>query len=220
MKEVNRMNRFSESNEMYKNQGFANRVGYGEKPAVIVIDYVNAFTDSSYKLGGNYDQQIDQLIPLLDEARKNQVPVIYTTTAYHPSMEDGGMFAKKVPSLNELILGTPAVEVDDRITPHPQDHLIVKKFASAFFGTNLSSLLTQLKVDTLIVTGCTTSGCVRASVIDANQYGYRAIIPKECVGDRNQFLHENNLFDMDVKYGDVTSVEEVIPYLKKVMVSL
>jgi nicotinamidase-related amidase len=207
------MDRFQESMEMYKQRGFSQRVGFGKSPAIIVVDFINAFTDDSYKLGGNYDQQIERLIPLLEKGREKKAPIIYTTTAYHPSFKDGGVFIKKVPALKELVLGTPAVEVDARIEPQKEDYLITKKYASSFFGTSLSSLLTSLEVDTLIITGCTTSGCIRATVIDANQNGYRPIIPMECTGDRTNLLHENNLFDMDAKYGDVTETSSVIDYL-------
>lgn len=208
------MDKFKESMEMYNERGFAKRVGFGENPAIIVVDFINAFTDATYKLGGNYDQEIEHLIPLLDKAREKSVPIIYSTTAYHPSFHDGGVFVKKVPALKELVEGTPAVEVDERIQPQKEDYLITKKYASSFFGTSLSSLLKSLNVDTLIITGCTTSGCIRATVIDANQNGYLPIIPKECTGDRNMLLHENNLFDMDAKYGDVTETKHVMVYLE------
>jgi nicotinamidase-related amidase len=123
------------------------------------------------------------------------------------------VFIEKVPALLALEAGSPWVEIDPRIAPAPDEPVLVKSFASAFFGTPLSSLLASAGVDTVIVTGASTSGCIRATAVDALQHGYRAVVPREAVGDRNPAAHEANLFDLDTKYADVVSLEETLAYL-------
>ncbi len=135
--------------------------------------------------------------------------------AYLPDGSDGGVFAKKIPALLELRTDDPAaVEVDDRIAPAEGEIVINKKCASGFFGTNLLSLLVTKGIDTLILTGCSTSGCVRATAIDGASNGFRVIVPQECVSDRAEGPHFANLFDIAAKYGDVIPLAEVIDYLK------
>jgi maleamate amidohydrolase len=123
---------------------------------------------------------------------------------------------KKVPALRSLVAGEPLAEIDDRIPPQPDDLVIVKNYPSCFFGTTLASTLAGLGVDTVILTGCSTSGCVRAAAIDAIQYGYRVIVPRECVGDRHQEPHDANLFDINAKYGDVLPRDDVIAHIRSV----
>ena len=143
--------------------------------------------------------------------RSKGVPIIFTTVAYDKaSAQPAEVFMQKVPTLRVLELGSPMVEVDARLGRQETDTLLVKQFASSFFGTALSSLLTARGCDTVMVTGCTTSGCVRATVVDAVSHGYRPIVPRECVGDRAQAPHDANLFDIQQKYGDVISLEETL----------
>jgi len=197
----------------YKKKGLAARVGFGRKPAVIVVDYIIGFTDRRSPLAGDFESELRATYRLLRAARRARIPVFFTTVAYEPDFKDAGVFIKKVPSLRYLKDGSRWVEVDPRLSRRKAEILINKKYASAFFGTSLASTLTALRVDTLIVTGCTTSGCVRATVVDALQHGFRAIVPRECVGDRAQGPHEANLVDIDGKYGDVVSLAEVLPRL-------
>ena len=204
----------SETQTFYKNRGFAARVGFGRRPALLIIDFIKAFTDLTSPLASNLDAEIVATQQLLAEARRLQIPIAFTTVEYDEGFRDAGVFIKKVPSLSVLKKGSPMVEVDDRLTPLPNEHLLVKKYASAFFGTSLASTLTAAGVDTLIITGCTTSGCVRASAVDGCQYGFRTIVVKEAVGDRAPEPHEANLFDIDAKYGDVVSLAETIAYLQ------
>ena len=199
----------------YKNRGFAQRVGFGQRPALLIIDFIKAFTDLASPLASNLDAEIAATQQLLAEARRLQIPIAFTTVEYDEGFRDAGVFIKKVPSLSVLKKGSPMVEVDDRLSPLPNEHLLVKKYASAFFGTSLASTLTAAGVDTLIITGCTTSGCVRASAVDGCQYGFRTIVVKEAVGDRAPEPHEANLFDIDAKYGDVVTLEEALGYLRK-----
>ena len=196
---------------------FDTATGYGNRPAVLVIDFINAYTtEGAPFFGQGVVDAVAQSVSLLDATRKAGVPVIYTKVLYHPSGVDGGLFVKKVPALRMLVEGEPLAEIDPKIPPEPNDLVIVKNYPSPFFGTTLNSTLVGLGVDTLILIGCSTSGCVRAGAIDAIQYGYRVIVPRECVGDRHGAPHDANLFDINAKYGDVVSKADVIRYLETI----
>jgi len=200
--------------DIYREQQFGGRVGFGSRPAVLVVDFFYGCTDPAYLGGGSVADAVDQTAALLPAARAAGAPVIYTVTQYRPDGLDAGFFGVKVPLLKLLQEGSKAVEIDSRVAPEPNDHVIVKKMASAFYGTSLQSLLASLDRDTVIVTGCTTSGCVRASVVDACSGGYRVIVPRECVGDRAPGPHDASLFDMDAKYADVVGLADVRRYLE------
>jgi maleamate amidohydrolase len=199
--------------EMYANRGFGNKVGFGERPALLVIDFIKGFTDTNCPLGSNLDAEVSATKQLLDLFREKNLPVHFTTTAYDEAMVSAGVFVKKVPSLAHLKLGSSWVEIDDRLAPISGEVVWTKQYASAFFGTALASALSAQKVDTLIVTGCTTSGCVRASAVDSCQHGFLTNVVRECVGDRSASAHEANLNDLNAKYADVVGLEEVIYYL-------
>jgi nicotinamidase-related amidase len=199
--------------EMYRSRGFANRVGFGDRPALLIIDFINAFTDVSCPLGSDLDREVSSTSTLLDSFRRAKLPVHFTTTAYEEGYSSAGIFIKKVPSLAHLKQGTPLVLIDQRLEPAAGETVWEKKYASAFFGTALASALTASGVDTLFVTGCTTSGCVRASSVDAMQYGFRTMVVRECVGDRSAAAHEANLNDLDAKYADVISLDEAVAHL-------
>lgn len=203
--------------EDYLSKGLASRSGYGRKPALLIVDFSNGFTDPSSPLGGDFDQQLDTTARLLAEFRRGRLPVVYTTVAYDPDFRDAGVFIKKVPSLSILVSGSHLVEIDDRIAPADGEHVIVKKFASSFFGTELDVYFRGLGVDTVVITGCTTSGCVRASAVDSLQYGFQTVVVREGVGDRAEGPHHANLFDMDAKYCDVESEEDVLSYLGRLI---
>ncbi|MBI4537614.1 MAG: isochorismatase family protein [candidate division NC10 bacterium] len=207
---------FEDALTIYRAQQFGNRVGFGERPAVIVVDLTNAGTDPAYLGGGNIGTATEHTATLLPKARAAGCPVIYSIVVYREDLRDAGTFGMKVPSVKVLQEGSKAVEIDSRVALQAGDYLIVKKAPSVFFGTNLNMLLTHLRVDTLIVTGCTTSGCVRATVVDGCSSGYRVIVPRECVGDRAPGPHEANLFDMDQKYADIVATDDVITYLGSV----
>lgn len=193
---------------------FDNRLGFGKKPAVIVIDFINAYTTKGAAFfGQGVVDAVDATVPLLRAARAAKVPIIYTKVLFHPSGEDGGLFIQKVPALRKLVAGEPLAEIDPKITPKPEDLVIVKQYPSCFFATPLASTLIAKGIDSVILTGCSTSGCVRAAAIDAIQYGFRVIVPRECVGDRHPEPHDANLFDINAKYGDVLPAKEVIGHL-------
>ncbi|MEH7238829.1 isochorismatase family protein [Bacillus sp. JJ1562] len=198
-------------------KGFGKQSGMGKKPAIIVVDFMKGFTNVECALGSNLDDEVKATKELLDIARQNEIPIIFTTVCYEPHYKDGAYFIEKVPALKVLTQGSVWAEIDERLERREdKEALIVKKFASSFFGTNLASILAYENIDTTIITGCTTSGCVRATAVDALQHGYRVVIPEECVGDRSQNAHEANLYDIQTKYGDVVSVESVKNYLLNV----
>ena len=193
---------------------FDGRIGYGRKPAVVVIDFINAYTTFGSPLyAAPVIDAVRETADLLDIARQNAIPVIFTRVIYSPHGLDGGVFVKKVPALRKMIEGEPLADIVPELPTAPQDVIINKQYASGFFGTSLAPMLTSQGVDTLIVTGCSTSGCVRATAVDGMQYGFRVIVPRECVGDRHEVPHEANLFDIDSKYGDVVAKAEVMEYL-------
>lgn len=200
--------------EFFRARGFGGRIGFGIRPAVLVIDLVNAFTDPSLPLGAPLDTEIEQTLRLLEAARETGAPVFFTSVAYDSSdLADAGVWAAKMAGLMTLRAGTPEVEVDARLGRRPDEPVIVKKYASAFFGTDLLTRLNALRVDTVVLTGCTTSGCVRATAVDAVQNGLRPMVVREAVGDRAQAAHEQSLFDLQAKYADVVSVEEAVEQL-------
>ena len=198
----------------YERKGFSSRSGYGARPALLIVDFINGFTDPGTGLGGDYGAELSVTSTLLDEFRARALPVFFTTVAYEPHLRDAGQFVSKVPALSILVKGSEWVKVDDRIRPHPTEQVVLKKYASAFFDTRLDMELNGLGVDTVVIVGCTTSGCIRASAIDSMQNGFRTVVVRDAVGDRAQTPHEVNLFDIDAKYGDVVSSRDVLEYLR------
>ncbi len=195
-------------------EGFGERGGFGHRPALIVVDMTLGFTDPESPLGSDLDGPVEAIQKLLEAARQAEIPVVFTTVAYRESDKlTAAAFIDKVPVLLTLEAGSRWAKIDPRIAPRTEEPILNKLFASGFFGTGLSSLLTAAGVDTLIVTGASTSGCVRATVVDALQYGFRPVVPREAVGERNPDAHKANLYDVDSKYGDVVSVEEILEYL-------
>lgn len=198
-------------------EGFGGRGGFGRRPALTIIDMTLGFTDLESPLGCDLEGPVGAIQRLVEAARGADIPVIYTTVAYRESDKvTAAAFIDKVPALLTLEAGTRWAEIDPRITPRETEPVLNKLFASAFYGTGLPSALAAASVDMLIVTGASTSGCVRATVVDALQYGYRPIVPREAVGDRNPDAHEASLYDIDAKYGDVISLEECLNYLEAV----
>ena len=196
--------------------GFHGRAGFGERPALIVVDVNVGFTDPASPLVCELEDVVAAIALLLAEARRAEIPVVYTTVSYDEGAKRAAAaFIDKVPALLTLEAGSRWVEIDPRIAPLPDEPVLNKLFASAFYGTPLASFLAANGRDSLIVTGASTSGCVRATVVDALQHGYRPIVPREAVGDRNAAAHEANLFDIDAKYGDVASLEAVLDHLEE-----
>jgi nicotinamidase-related amidase len=203
--------------EFFRARGFGLRIGFGERPAIIQVDFMNAFSDPDMPLGANLDKEIEAAIEVLDAGRKAEIPIIHTVVHYdEEDFKDAGVWLLKQKGLLSLKSGTHAVEVDDRLNRRPNEAVVLKKYASCFFGSDLVSRLNAARVDTVILVGCTTSGCVRATAVDAVQYGFRPVIVREAVGDRSEPAHKQALFDLEQKYADVVSVEEANEYLATV----
>lgn len=199
--------------EFFKARGFGMRMGFGKKPALLAIDFVNAFTNPDTMLGSNLDSQIEATNRLLDAAHTHGIPVLFSTVVYdEDDLRDSGIWAMKHKGTRLLRAGTREVEFDERLHRKPTDAIIVKKYASCFFGTDLVPRLMSHKADTLVITGCSTSGCVRATAVDACQFGFRPIVVREAVGDRSPAAHEQSLFDLHSRYADVTDTGEVLDY--------
>ena len=203
--------------DFFKERGFGLKIGFGERPALLVIDMLKAFTDPKMMLGANLDNEIEAIKPLLAVAHDRDIPVIFSTVIYNDAdLKDAGIWALKMKGVATLRGDSDGVEVDRRLDFRKSDSLLVKKYASCFFGTDLVSRLTSRRVDTLIIVGCTTSGCVRATAVDAVQTGLRPMVVREAVGDRSVSAHEQSLFDLNAKYADVVSLEEALQYLRTV----
>lgn len=205
-----------EAKAVYEQARLGQSFTWGKNPGVLVIDFSCGFTDPECSLGSDMTAEIEATRRLLDAARDKGLPIVYTTIGFAPHGKDGGIWIEKAPLLMDLELGGKWVEIDPRLDPQDDEVVIMKKGASGFFGTNLASVLVSQGVDTVVLCGATTSGCVRATAIDLLQYGWPAIVPRECVGDRAQAPHEANLFDIQAKYGDVVSVDEAIEYVASV----
>ncbi|WP_336660010.1 isochorismatase family protein [Leucobacter sp. USHLN153] len=200
--------------EFFRNRGFGLKIGFGERPAVLSVDFINGFTDAAMPLGSDLTDEITAARRVLDAAREIGAPVIHTTVAYDDDgLADAGVWGLKQAGATTLRAGTHAVEVDERIGALPGEQLLVKKYASAFFGTDLVARLVSKGIDTVIILGCTTSGCVRASAVDAVQNGFRPIVVTEAVGDRSPQAHTQALFDLEQKYADVVPLDEVLEFL-------
>lgn len=197
------------------------RFGFGEKAAIVNIDLQKAYTavnefKTAYETDPNQIQYINEINHL---ARAKKLPIVFTYVAYMDSAEDAGVWGTRtntVDSLQNIKFGSRRAEFDDRlVVDKVNDVIYCKKMPSPFFETQLQSLLVWHKIDTVILTGGSTSGCIRAAAVDALSRGYRTIVPEQCVADKHESYHFANLTDMALKYADVVDVQEVFDYLKK-----
>jgi maleamate amidohydrolase len=205
-----------EARRVYAAARLGQAVTMGERPAVLVVDFSCGFTDPECALGSDLTAEVEATRRLLDAARAKGLPVIFTTIGYEPSLKDGGLWLQKVPSLGDLQVGGQWVEIDPRLDPQPDETIVLKKGASAFFGTNLAAILISQGIDSVVLCGATTSGCIRATAIDLLQHGFPTLVPRECVGDRAQAPHEANLFDIQAKYADVVPLDDALAYVESV----
>lgn len=203
----------SQADENYKGV-WDSRIGFGDKAALIVIDFVQGYTREEAPLyAPGVVTAVAESVELIASARQHGVPVIHTRVLYTaPEFIDGGVWIKKAPVLKALTEGSIYAEFHPDVLPAAGEVIITKQYASAFFGTSLVATLNGLRADTLIIAGCTTSGCIRATAVDAVQHGFRTIVVRDCVGDRHAAPHEANLFDINAKYGDVVSKAETLAY--------
>ncbi len=204
-----------DSAEFFTARGFGRRIGFGARPALLTIDFQNGFCDPQLPLGAALDHEVEQTCVLLEAARRARIPIVFTVASFDQAdLSDAGVWALKQAGIASLMASTSAVELDARLARRPNEHLITKKYASSFFGTDLSSRLTSAGVDTVLITGCTTSGCVRATAVDAVQLGFRPIVVREAVGDRSPAAHEQSLLDLDFKYADVVGAAQTLDYIR------
>nr|WP_245185597.1 isochorismatase family protein [Falsiroseomonas frigidaquae] len=183
--------------------------GMGNRPALVIVDFVVGFADPEHFGGGNIAPAIAQTVHLLAFARRHKWPVAHTRVVYAEDGSDAGVFTLKAPSLLKLTEHSPLSQIVPELTPVAGEHIVRKQGASGFFDTNLASWLRFQGADTVVVAGCTTSGCVRATVVDSLQHNFRTIVPTDCVGDRAIGPHEANLFDMGQKYADLKMRAEI-----------
>jgi len=200
---------------IYRTQNFGKPIGFGRKAALVLVDFTVGFNDPALFGGGNIDPAVKRTVELLRFFREARLPIAFTRIVYAEDGADRGVFLEKIPSLGILTESHPAGQIVPELTPRAGEYVIRKNQASAFFGTSFAAWLVKQGADTLVVTGCTTSGCVRATVVDACSYNFRPIVVTDCVGDRAIAPHEANLFDMGQKYADLMPRDEVMRTLSE-----
>jgi maleamate amidohydrolase len=201
------------NDDIYRKQTFGQKTGFGRKPVLLAVDFVNGFTDPEVFGGGNIAEAVTATVPLLDFFRARGLPIAFTRIVYADDGSDCGIWCEKVPRLRELTEASHGSQVVDALAPRPGELVIRKAQASAFFGTHLAGVLLSKGVDTIVMAGCTTSGCVRATAIDAMSSNFRLVVASDCVGDRALGPHEANLFDIGQKYGDLLSSSAIMDTL-------
>ena len=194
--------------------GFSGRVGWGSRPAVVVIDLVRAYTqpDGPFALPGAR-AAVESTAELVGAARDEDVPVFWTVVRYAPGLADGGLFVRKVPALACFAADAAGDWGDLALEPAAGEVVVVKQYASAFFGTSLATTLHAADIDTVVLAGVSTSGCVRATAMDALNSGLRPMVVRQACADRTPALHDNNLADLDAKYADVVDLAEALAHL-------
>ena len=200
-------------NENYRG-AFDCSLGFGEKPALILVDFVQAYFEESSPLYAGVDDALASALRIREAARAADIPVFYTNVVYQEGGVDGGVFYRKVPALEAFVAGSPLGNWPQGLEPAEDEIVLSKQYPSAFFGTALANELTKRGIDTLIITGLTTSGCIRATCVDTMSHGFIPIVVADACGDRHQAPHEANLFDMNAKYGDVVNEKTIVRYLK------
>jgi maleamate amidohydrolase len=205
----------SDLNNDYEEAGFGQKLEWGSRPAVLVIDMVRAYFEPGAELYMDSPECLESAARIVNAARAANVPIIYTKVAYGPGGIDGGVFFKKVGALRHFVAGSGSNlgEIMPSLAPRENDLVITKQYASAFFATSLSSTLAAAGIDTLLICGVSTSGCVRASAVDAISYGFVPIVVRQAVGDRDARPHEASLFDLQAKYAEVWDEADVVERL-------
>ena len=205
--------------QQYARAGFSGRVGWGERPALLVIDMAKAWVDPTERLGSDLSGVLRSIQDILGAAREARIPIYFTTMAYGSPAEVGSVVARKLGHLEEMQRGSDRVALVTELGRLPSEPLIEKPRASAFFGTHLLDMLISERVDTVIVTGCSTSGCIRATCESAFNYNYHVQVPREAVGDRSEPAHVANMFDIDARYADVISLAQTLEHLTSLAVA-
>jgi len=197
----------------YLDSGFNQRLGFGRNPALLVVDFVDAYLVESSPLYAGVEDALASAERILVKARQVGIHIFFTVVEHSENGAGGGYFAKKISALKLLAQGSPLGKIAEPLTPQPGEAIVSKKYASAFFGTNLATDLRFLGCDSVILVGVSTSGCIRASAVDAMQHGFIPLVVRDAVGDRHSDPHEASLFDLDAKYADVISEREALDYL-------
>jgi maleamate amidohydrolase len=192
---------------------FDGRLSFGKRPALLIVDFVMAYLDKSSPLYAGAEASLASTERLVTTARAAGIPVIFTNVVYQPGGADGGLFYKKIPALSVFVKGSPLGDFPPSLTPLDSEQVISKQFASAFFGTSLASALHAQDIDTLLITGMSTSGCVRATALDALQHGFAPFVVRDACADRHPAPHESNLFDLQAKYAEVISENDALAFL-------
>jgi maleamate amidohydrolase len=201
--------------EDYAEAGFAARLGAGDAAAVLVVDVLRAYLDADSPFYAGVEDACASAGRVVDAARAAGRPVVFTRVRYSAGCEDGGLFVRKVPTLRIYAdPGDPLGDFPEHPQPAVDEVVIAKQYASAFFGTSLAPMLRAQRIDTVVIVGFSTSGCVRATATDAISHGFRPLVVRDAVGDRDRSVHEANLFDMDAKYADVIGEEEALAVLR------
>ena len=195
-------------------RAYGGRAGFGQRPALLLVDFVEAYFDPRCDLYAGVESALAAALRVRQAARRAQVPVVLTRVVYQAGGLDGGRFFEKATPLRHFVAGAGTGAWPDGLVPQEGELVISKQYPSAFFGTSLASTLTALRVDSVILTGLTTSGCVRATCVDSMSHGFITTVVREGCGDRHAAPHEANLFDMDAKYADVISEAEAVTYLE------
>jgi nicotinamidase-related amidase len=201
----------------YRERGFGGRVGYGDRPAILAIDVGNLWLDPTHPEGSEQSETLVRVVSILGEARRADVPILFTTMGFAPDLSDcDAIYQKKLPHAKYEILGTPGTELHPDVERRPDEVLIEKKRQSAFFGTPLLTYLISGQRDTVIVVGFSTSGCIRSTCESAFNHGFHVVVPMEAVGDRSESAHEASLFDIDNRFADVVPAGDVLGYLQDI----
>lgn len=198
-------------------RAFGKKVGFGERPALLLVDFVQGYFDPACDLYAGVEEALASALRIREAAHAAKAPVILTNVVYHPMALDGGRFFEKSRPLRYFLAGDPMGGWPAGLEPRPDELVISKQYPSAFFGTSLASTLTSLGVDSVLLTGLTTSGCIRATCVDAMSHGFRTLVVADACGDRHPAPHDANLFDMDAKYADVVRETDVLAYLRSLI---
>jgi len=198
-------------------KAYGHRLGFGESPALLLVDFVQAYFDEGCALYAGVEDALASALRIRELARAAGVPVVYTNVVYYEEGRDGGVFYRKAPILKNFLVGDPMGDWPSGLQPADDELVITKQYPSAFFGTSLDAALNGMGIDTLIITGVTTSGCIRATCVDAMSNGFIPIVVADACGDRHEAPHEANLFDMNAKYADVVSESEIVDYLRQLV---
>ncbi|MBT9371329.1 isochorismatase family protein [Rhizobium sp. CSW-27] len=193
---------------------YGTRAGFGKKPALVLIDFAEAYFDPDCVLYAGVDDALASALRIREVARQHGIPVILTEVTYQPGGINGGRFFEKARPLASFIKGRRTAEFANGLVPREDEIIVSKQYPSAFFGTSLASTLTAMGVDNVVLTGLTTSGCVRASCVDSMSHGFITTVVRDACGDRHPAPHEANLFDMNAKYADVVSEAEIIAFFR------